>query len=188
MIPAANIIRVLLALSLLPLVAMADGGYLRSAVPMDEPRGYCLDVAGFGDNVRTDEALRVHTCKYGEDNIDQLFRWVDFESGHIVMPAYDRCLAAESLHDGARVFVQECGDSELQAWTFVPNGNLVLRAKPDLCLTIGDERFDAGSAVLVSPGYQYRSSTMQACNAVTACPLLMRKRSRTPSTSSSLRK
>ncbi len=163
MIRGTNIIRVLFALSLLPLVAMADGGYLRSAVPMDEPRGYCLDVAGFGANVRTDEPLRVHTCKYGEDNIDQLFRWDDFESGHIVMPAYDRCLAAESLLDGARLFVQECGDSELQTWTFVPNGNLVLRTNPDLCLSMGEERFDAGAEVLVYPGYQYRSSTMQAC-------------------------
>ena len=163
MIRRTNIIRVLFALSLLPLVAVADGGYLRTAVPMDEPRGYCLDVAGFGANVRTDEPLRVHTCKYGEDNIDQLFRWVDFESGHIVMPAYERCLAAESLQVGARLFIQECGDSELQAWTFVPNGNLVLRARPDLCLTLGEERFDAGSEVLVFPGYQYRSSTMQTC-------------------------
>jgi len=163
MIPGTNIMGVLFALSLLPLVAMADGGYLRSAVPMDEPRGYCLDVAGFGVNARPDEPLRVHTCKYGEDNIDQLFRWVDDESGHVAMPAYERCLAAESMLDGARVFVQECSDSELQSWTFVPNGNLVLRAKPDFCLTIGDERFDAGSEVLVTPGYQYRSSTMQAC-------------------------
>jgi triacylglycerol lipase len=163
MIRCTNSIRVAFALSLLPLVAIADGGYLRSAVPMDEPRGYCLDVAGFGVNARPDEPLRVHTCKYGEDNIDQLFRWVDFETGHVVMPAYERCLAAESLQPGARVFVNECGDSELQSWTFVPNGNLVLRAKPDLCLTIGEERFDAGSEVLVFPGYQYRSSTMQLC-------------------------
>jgi len=64
----------------------------------------------------------------------------------------------------ARLFVQECSDAELQAWTFVPNGNLVLRAKPDLCLTMGEERFDAGAEVLVFPGYQYRSSTMQACS------------------------
>ena len=163
MIPKTDITRIFLALFLFPLVAVADGGYLRSAVPMDEPRGYCLDVAGFGVNARPDEPLRVHTCKYGEDNIDQLFRWVDFESGHVVMPAYDRCLAAESAQAGARIFVKECGDSELQSWTFVPNGNLVLRAYPDLCLTIGEERFDAGSEVLVFPGYQYRSSTMQAC-------------------------
>ncbi|MGI9272271.1 MAG: alpha/beta hydrolase fold domain-containing protein [Woeseiaceae bacterium] len=132
---------------------------------MDEPRGYCLDVAGFGANVRTDEPLRVHTCKYGEDNIDQLFRWVDFESGHIVMPAYDRCLAAESLQIGAQLYIEECNESDLQGWTFVPNGNLVLRAKPELCLTMGEERHDAGAEVLVFPGYQYRSSTMQACRA-----------------------
>jgi len=163
MIQRTNITRILFAFSLFPLVALADGGYIRSAVPMDEPRGYCLDVAGFGVNARPDEPLRVHTCKYGEDNIDQLFRWVDFESGHIAMPAYKRCLAAESAQAGAQILVRECSDSELQAWTFVPNGNLVLRANPDLCLTMGDERFDAGSEVLVFPGYQYRSSTMQAC-------------------------
>ena len=151
------------ALLLLPVAAAADGGFLRTAAPMDEPRGYCLDVAGFGANVRTDEPLRVHTCKYGEDNIDQMFQWVDFESGHIVMPAYKRCLAAESLQPGAQLFIEECADSGLQAWTFVPNGNLVLRAKPALCLTAGDERFDAGSAVLVFPGYQYRSTTLELC-------------------------
>ncbi len=154
---------IIVALSLPPIAAAADGGYLRTAVPMDEPRGYCLDVAGFGDNVRTDEPLRTHTCKYGEDNIDQLFQWVDFETGHIVMPAYNRCLATESLVAGAQVFVEECVDTALQAWTFVPNGNLVLRAKPELCLTAGEERFDAGAEILVFPGYQYRSATMETC-------------------------
>ena len=153
----------LVALSLLPIAAVADGGYLRTGVPMDEPRGYCLDVAGFGANVQTDKPLRVHTCKYGEDNIDQLFKWVDYETGHVVMPAYNRCLAAETLEAGAQLFVEECADTELQAWTFVPNGNLVLRAKPDLCLTAGEERFDAGAEILVFPGYQYRSSTMETC-------------------------
>jgi len=161
--PKTSSTHVFIALFAFPLVALADGGYLRTAVPMDEPRGYCLDVAGFGANVQMDQPLRVHTCKYGEDNIDQLFRWVDYESGHIVMPAYDRCLTAKSLQAGAQLFIEACADSELQAWDFVPNGNLVLRANPKLCLTAGEERFDAGAEVLVFPGYQYRSSTMQAC-------------------------
>lgn len=156
-------IGLMLAFSLFPLVSIADGGYLRTAVPLDEPRGYCLDVAGFGPNARVDEPLRVHTCKYGEDNLDQLFRWVDHDTGHIVMPAYDRCLTAESLQPGAQLFIEECTESERQAWEFVPNGNLVLRAMPGLCVTIGEERFDAGAEVLVFPGYQYRSSTMQPC-------------------------
>jgi len=148
---------------LIPDLAIADGGYIRTAVPMDEPRGYCLDVAGFGVNARPDEALRVHTCKYGEDNIDQLFKWVDDETDHIAIPAYNRCLAAESAAAGANILILECADSDLQAWTFVPNGNLALRDHPNLCLTAGDDRRGAGSDILVFPGYQYRSSTMQAC-------------------------
>ena len=115
MILRTNIIRVLFALSLLPLVAIADGGYLRSAVPLDEPRGYCLDVAGFGANVRTDDPLRVHTCKYGEDNIDQLFRWVDVESGHIVMPAYDRRYPPSAI--------ATCGLSQMKSAT-VPSSSV----------------------------------------------------------------
>jgi hypothetical protein len=106
----------LAAFLLLPLTVLADGGYLRTAAPLDEPRGYCLDVAGFGPNARTDEPLRVHTCKYGEDNADQLFKWVDRDTGRIAMPAYDRCLTAESLQPGAQILVRDCGDSELQAW------------------------------------------------------------------------
>lgn len=146
-----------------PSAAQADGGYLRTAAPLDDNRGYCLDVAGFGENTRPDEPLRVHTCKYTGDNSDQLFKWVDSESGQVAMPAYDRCLASESLEPGAQILVKPCENSDTQAWTFVPNGNLVLRAKPDLCLTIGDESFDAGAAVLTQPGYAYRTSTMQLC-------------------------
>lgn len=142
---------------------MADGGYLRTAAPLDEPRGYCLDVAGFGANARPDEPLRVHTCKYEEDNADQLFRWVDAQSDRVEMPAYNRCLTAESAEPGAILNAAECGASDLQAWTFVPNGNLVLRDHSHLCITIGEESKVAGSVILVSPGYRFRSSTMELC-------------------------
>lgn len=143
--------------------SIADGGYLRTSAPLDEQRGYCLDVAGFGVNARPDEPLRLHTCKYGEDNVDQMFKWVDEASGHVSIPAYDRCLAAGSTQPGADLYVKECSDSELQAWTFVPNGNLSLRAHPELCVTVGEERMDAGSDPLVFPGYGWRTSTVDVC-------------------------
>lgn len=145
--------------------AQADGGYLRSAAPLDEHRGYCLDVAGFGANVRPDEPLRAHTCKYGEDNADQLFKWVDETSGHISMPAYNRCLAASEANPGASLSVVACANSDLQAWNFVPNGNLTLRSHPYLCVTFGEERIDVGSDALVFPGYGYRTSTLETCRA-----------------------
>lgn len=146
----------------LPMMAIAEG-YLRTADPLDEPRGYCLDVAGFGVNARPEEPLRAHTCKYGEDNVDQIFKWVDYDSGHFIMPAYDRCLAVESMEAGALLLTAECEQSTLQAWDLVPNGQLSLRARPELCLTIGPDRFDAGAEILVFPGYGYRTSTLEFC-------------------------
>ena len=143
--------------------SVADGGYLRTTAALDEARGYCLDVAGFGVNARPDEPLRVHSCKYGEDNIDQLFKWVDTASGQVSIPAYNRCLAASSLEAGAEILVSPCDTSDTQAWIFVPNGNLVLRANRNLCLTIGEESFDAGSEILMQPGYRYRSASMALC-------------------------
>ena len=59
----------------LPLASYADGGYLRSAPPLDDPRGYCLDVAGFGVNARPDEPLRSHICKYCEEIRVGRIRW-----------------------------------------------------------------------------------------------------------------
>lgn len=154
---------VFVLLLLTPVLAIADGGFLRTAVPMDEPRGYCLDIAGYGANVNPDEPLRVHTCKYGEDNVDMLFKWVDNLTGHIVAPEYNLCVGAETMQAGSDLYVQDCAQTNLQAWDFVPNGNLSLRARPELCLTVGPERFDAGSDILVFPGYGYRSSTLEFC-------------------------
>ena len=150
-------------LLLAPTLTIADGGFLRTTEPLDEPRGYCLDIAGFGENVNPDEPLRVHTCKYGEDNVDMLFKWVDNQTGHIVAPAYNLCVGAESMQAGSDLYVQDCAETNLQAWDFVANGNLSLRARPELCLTVGPERFDAGAEILVFPGYGYRTSTLEFC-------------------------
>lgn len=156
-----------LAFSLTSLIfsqfATAESVYLRSAAPLDEPRGYCLDVAGWGVNARPDEPLRGHTCKYGEENADQIFRWVDEQTGHFHMPAYDRCLAAVSAEVGSNIIAAECENSDLQAWEFVPNGNLALREHPELCITMGETSSIAGAEILVSPGYKARPTTMQPC-------------------------
>ena len=49
------------------------GGWrlIRLADNLDDPQGYCIDVPGFGDNLRLDAPLQAHTCKPGSD--DQLF-------------------------------------------------------------------------------------------------------------------
>ena len=39
--------------------------------PLDEPEFYCVDVAGFGNNLNLNSPLQAHTCKPGAD--DELF-------------------------------------------------------------------------------------------------------------------
>lgn len=52
-------------------VRFAAAGLLRLADNLDDPQGYCVDVAGFGANIRLDASLQAHTCKPGSD--DQMF-------------------------------------------------------------------------------------------------------------------
>ena len=55
---------VLLLVASSPAVSRADEGLLRTAQALDEARGYCLDIAGFGATLRLDDPLQAHTCKY----------------------------------------------------------------------------------------------------------------------------
>ena len=155
----------LLGLMAVPVSGYPQGLLLRSANALDDEfRGYCLDVAGGGANARVDAALRTHTCKYGGANEDQLFQWVDDIMGHITMPEYDRCLAAANPDAGAELYVQPCDDSDLQAWTMTPIGQIRLKSRPDLCVTIAGERFPAGAPSWISPVFHRRDVALETCS------------------------
>ncbi len=165
--PTRSIFAVLASLAplALPSVAGAQGQLLRSAQAIDDDfRGYCLDVAGTGENTRIDVALRTHSCKYRGDNRDQLFQWVDDFMGHVTMPEYDRCLEAADHEAGVELFVEPCGDTDLQAWTLSPTGQLSPKARPDLCVTIAAERSPAGTPSWISPVYHRRDVSLQVCD------------------------
>ena len=159
---------VFLSLLVFPSEGYSQGQLLRSANSLDDEfRGYCLDVAGGGANVRLDAALRTHTCKYGGGNEDQLFHWVDDAASHITMPAYDRCLAAVSHETGAELFAQACDDSELQAWAMTPIGQISPKSQPDLCVTLAAERLPAGAPSWISPVFHRRDISLETCDPAT---------------------
>ena len=54
-------VALLLVIGVMPRIGLADA------------RGYCIDIAGFGANIRLDDPLLVHTCKYGASLEDQIF-------------------------------------------------------------------------------------------------------------------
>jgi acetyl esterase/lipase len=145
-----------------PTVGWADGGLLRTAQALDEPRGYCLDVAGFGATLRLDDPLQAHTCKYGAALDDQRFERV--ANGAVKASQYNRCLAAESLAPGAKLLVKACTPTPVQRWTMAW-GRLSPDTRRDLCVSVGINKGEiAGTPALVTPVYRRRDVTLERCD------------------------
>src|SRR5687768_820350 len=117
-----------------PNIGWADAGLLRTTQALDDARGYCLDIAGFGATLRLDEPLQAHTCKYGAAIDDQRFERI--ANGAVKASQYNRCLAAESLAPGARLLVRACAPAPLQRWTMAW-GRLSPDTRRDLCVSVG---------------------------------------------------
>ena len=115
-----------------------QGEFLRAIAPLDEERGYCLDIPGHMAGVRIDIPLQVHTCKHGIWNQDGRFDVVALGRGVIRMPHYELCLQAESASIGARLLLLECSEAELQTWTRQASGEIALAAVPQMCITIDE--------------------------------------------------
>ena len=115
-----------------------DGVFLRVIAPLDEARGYCLDIPGHMAGVRLERPLQAHTCKHGIWNQDGRFDANDLENGVLRMPQYDLCLHADDNSIGASLILAECTQAELQTWTLQDSGEIALEAVPELCISIED--------------------------------------------------
>ena len=157
----------LLALVLLLVVSSAQAGWadvglLRTSEPLDEARGYCLDITGFGPTLRLEDPLQAHTCKYGGQLDDQRFERI--ANGAIRASLYDRCLAATGLETGARLVVRACTSAPAQRWT-MSWGRLSPESRPDLCVSVASAKGEiAGTPALVSPVYRRRDVTLERCD------------------------
>ena len=153
---------VLLLVASTPAVSRADVGLLRTAQPLDEARGYCLDIAGFGATLRLDDPLQAHTCKYGSELDDQRFE--PAANGAIKAIRYDRCLAVTALEPGAKLVVRPCAAAPTQRWTLTW-GRLTPDSKRDLCASVASTKGEiAGTPALISPVYRRRDVTLERCD------------------------
>lgn len=111
--------------------------YIRSALPLDEPRHLCIDLPGHGANADPHGPFTVHTCKDGMWNYDERFRWTEDGTG-LRMPQYGKCLAAAEPRTDADIVLAECGSVNAQ---FVSqNARLKLLVAPSFCVTIANVR------------------------------------------------
>ena len=136
-----------------------EGVFLRVIAPLDEARGYCLDIPGHASSVRIKSPLQAHTCKHGIWNQDGRFDRAALDNGVLRMPHYELCLQSENTSIGARLLLAECTKAELQTWTLRDSGEIVLEASPQMCITVeeGPGR-DAGG-----PEYLMKVAGLDAC-------------------------
>jgi hypothetical protein len=115
------------------------GVFIKLVDPLDDKRGFCIDIPGHLQGVRVDMALVVHTCKDGFWNYDERFDDTAFKAdGQLKMPAFDRCLAVDQLESGTALQLTACDQANArQGWAHV-DGQLRLSAQPKLCLTVAD--------------------------------------------------
>jgi triacylglycerol lipase len=147
---------------LIPSPGYADAGLLRTIHPLDEARGYCLDIAGEGQTLRLDDALQAHTCKYGGPLDDQRFERT--AEGAIRATIYDRCLTAANLDPGARLLMRACASATTQRWSMMW-GRLSPASRPDLCVSLAGEKGQpAGTPMLISPVYHRRDIGLERCS------------------------
>ena len=146
-----------------PATPLPTVGLLRLADNLDDPQGYCVDVAGFRANIRLNAPLQAHTCK--PDSDDQLFAMIDPAGGGIRLAGYDRCVAAAMMAPGSEVNVAECDiDAANQRFALDDDGLVYLSSTdgPALCLSV------APGAGQPAGGRNHlrRDLLLQACDAV----------------------
>ncbi|WP_162143770.1 ricin-type beta-trefoil lectin domain protein [Hellea balneolensis] len=136
--------------------------YIRSALPLDEPRHLCIDLPGHGASANPNGSFSVHTCKDGMWNYDQRFRWTK-DGSSLRMPQYGKCLAVSEAKAGANIVLAACGSEN--AKFISENARLKLQANPLFCLTIANVRSE------LTPGgkrfperYRSRPLSLELCS------------------------
>lgn len=154
-----------LALALAAAPGAAEPRFMRSVDTLGDPRGYCLDVPGFGDSLDLDAPVQTHSCKYDrpgfyDDELleltsEQRLRWTN----------YERCLAAAELEAGAALESRACDSQAAHEWALHDDGRLTPASAPELCVTLADERTVAGTDLMTVPPYSSRGVSVEPCSA-----------------------
>ena len=133
--------------------------FLRVIAPLDEARGYCLDIPGHLSSVRIESPLQAHTCKHRIWNQDGRFDVPALGSGVLRMPNYELCLQAENISTGARLLLAECTQAELQTRTLQESGEIALESFPQMCIPVeGGPGRDVGG-----PRYLMKGVGLDTC-------------------------
>ncbi len=134
--------------------------FLRSVDELEDPRGYCLDIPGFGPTMQIDAPTYTHSCKYSLPGFD-IDELLVSDDGRLRFVNFDRCLAADPIGVGANVYTVAC--DRAHAWRVHDSGRVTPASATDLCLTLSATRTFVRTGFGTVPPYSSRAVTLEDC-------------------------
>lgn len=132
---------------------------------LDEDRGYCLDIAGGkGRDAPLDKGLQAHTCYNYTGAIleDQGFDAIQIEQGLFRISYFDVCMTVSEIIDGSAISLAKCAGLITQRFQLQPNGQLVIQADQNLCITVNSLEKKEGRGG--SPIHVMRPLSLESCD------------------------
>ena len=133
---------------------------------IDEDRGYCLDIAGGkGADAPLDKGMQAHTCYDYTGGLleDQSFDDALLKEGQFKIVYFDICMTASAVENDASIALASCDSSaDTQQFSLEENGHLVMKAKPELCVTVNATEKREGRGA--TPVHVMRPLSLQACS------------------------
>jgi hypothetical protein len=136
---------------------------------IDEDRGYCLDIAGGkGANAPLDKGMQAHTCYDYTGGLleDQSFDSALLKKGEFKITYFDVCITASAIEIGASIELASCENKDTQQFSLEENGNLIVKSKPELCVTVNATEKREGRGA--TPVHVMRPLSLQACSSAKA--------------------
>ena len=129
--------------------------------PLEDSRNFCIDIVGSKANADTQSGLQTHTCYsyQGEISVDQGFDKQRISEHEFFMPSFEVCMAFNSSDNDLALGI--CNGSELQKFTFLTNGNIVINSDPSLCVTV--DQNDAREGGGGNPVHLIRELKIEEC-------------------------
>jgi hypothetical protein len=129
--------------------------------PLEDSRNFCIDIVGSKANADTQSGLQAHTCYsyQGEISVDQGFDKQRISEQEFFMPSFEVCMTFNSTDNDLALSV--CNGSELQKFTFLTNGNIVVNSDPNLCVTV--DQNDAREGGGGNPIHLIRELKIEEC-------------------------
>ncbi len=132
--------------------------------PLDDSRGFCLDIKGYKESADTRKGLQAHTCYsyQGSIAVDQGFSFDQINIGEFYIPSFDVCVEAENMDTNAGLNLESCSKSDLQKFIMNDNGSIFLENNKNLCITISSEKSREGGGG--NPPHLIRNLTLEDCS------------------------